>query len=474
MSPDRRRCLILLGLSVAVHTAAAIAVHVTVGGVDGYAFRSVDGQEYYRLGVNLTHHGSFSTSESAPFAPDTWRTPGYPLFLSFFIALFGDSPLMLVIVQQGLRVLNVALFFLLARRWLGLNRGFLAAVVFLLDPYGLYYSFWLMSETWFVTVLLAAWWAWARALERDRSGGFAWTGALSAFLVLVRPVGLLVPVVLWVGLVIRACSSRLANQNGNHAAANGSVRQWVGPICFTIAGGLVLGSWMLRNKIVAEHFAISNQGGVVLAYFKATEVALWNEGRTTDRYLETSLDPARINDPHPVWDEIDRRLHGMLFGVPEAVRQTLTWRSLAQGNRSDSDPFPVSEALVRIGRSMLLESPMSTGICCLWRGFWLLMFPMDLAVQPPHGVEINRGRSFVLGAFYALLALAACRGLVRGRGSWTNHYFAVGATLALLAAATPQIDPRFRVPMIPLMLVLAFSPPRRRSNQPVTSESVNG
>ena len=54
-------------------------------------------------------------------------------------------------------------------------------------------------------------------------------------------------------------------------------------------------AWMTRNRIAAGHFALSDQSGVVVAYFKATEVVLWREGRTGDRYLETSLDPAKAS-----------------------------------------------------------------------------------------------------------------------------------------------------------------------------------
>ena len=35
-------------------------------------------------------------------------------------------------------------------------------------------------------------------------------------------------------------------------------------------------------------------------------------------------------------------------------------------------------------------------------------------------------------------------------------YFPLAVTIALLLAATPQIDPRFRVPMIPLLVFMAM------------------
>jgi hypothetical protein len=46
-------------------------------------------------------------------------------------------------------------------------------------------------------------------------------------------------------------------------------------------------------------------------------------------------------------------------------------------------------------------------------------------------------------------------------------FFPVASALALLAAATPQVDPRFRVPMIPMLLLLAFLPSRGNGNPDV-------
>ncbi len=48
-------------------------------------------------------------------------------------------------------------------------------------------------------------------------------------------------------------------------------------------------------------------------------------------------------------------------------------------------------------------------------------------------------------------------------------YFPLACTLALLAATTPQLDPRFRVPMIPFLAFLAILPPKARSKKPNTS-----
>ena len=50
-----------------------------------------DAPGYYQLAINLFQHGVFSSSSAAPFHPDAFRTPGYPLFLALIFFLAGSS-----------------------------------------------------------------------------------------------------------------------------------------------------------------------------------------------------------------------------------------------------------------------------------------------------------------------------------------------------------------------------------------------
>lgn len=436
----------LLLVSVAVHVGLVFTTLQRQGQVDGYAFRSLDCREYFAIARNVAQHGVFSQSEGPPLTPDTWRTPGYPLFLAAFISLLGDSPSGLVVVQQILSVLNVLLLFWIARRWMSDRRASLVAILFLFEPFHLLYSLWLMSTTLFVTVLMLTWLVWLRAFERQRWTWFALLGALAGYLALVRPVGILVPVVLFLGLIVSIARRR-------HPSLN-----WPTVVAFAVICVLVVGSWMVRNQSLAGHFALSDQGGVVLAYFKATEVALWREGRTAERYQETSLNPTKADSPHTVWDEIDARLQSRFASLPEDRRMTLRWQNLAQGNKTTLDSFAVSKALSGIGWSYLKDSPLSTAACCLVRCASILTFPLNLALKPPTGVPVGRVGSAITGSVYLLLCLWVVVRLFRGGLALEQVYFPLACTIALLLATTPQIDPRFRVPIIPLLLVVALLP----------------
>ena len=399
-----------------------------------------------------------------------------------FIFLLGDSAAMLVVVQQVLSILNVLLLFWIATPLMSTRRAMLVAVLFLLEPYHLFYSLWLMSTTLFVTVLLVAWLVWLRAFKTRDVGWCALLGLLAGFSVLIRPVAFLVPVVIVAGLTaaallpIREGSGKRATPplsppgrgggSGVRAVSTGQALPrrralrlaWQAPLLFVAVCMLVLASWMMRNQLVAGRLALSYQGGVVLAYFKATEVVLWQQGRTVDRYLETTLDPARTELPHTVWDQIDMCLRGKFNSLPEDQRAALRWRNLAQGNKTTVDSFAISRALGDIGWSYLRASPLTTAICCLVRCGSVLTFPLNLALKPPTGVEVNRLESMVKGVPDLLLCIWVLVRLFRGGFDFTRMYFPLACAVALLVATTPQIDPRFRVPIIPLLLLVALLP----------------
>lgn len=478
MKPSSRSLAGVLTLAVLVHGGLLVAVHLKTGGLDFYAFQSLDGREYYAIAKNLLDHGVFSQDELPPLRPDTWRTPGYPFFLAAVMAFAGKSPRAMILAQQLLSILNVALLFGIARRWMTAGRAGVVTLLFLVEPYHLYYSLWLMSTTLQTTLVLAIWLVWGsnvrpRASETTSpSQGESWgegirsltsirptavLGVLCATLVATWPGAIFIPVMLFVGILrSRRVPNARYRQRLTCAAA------------FVAALACLVGAWMIRNHRAAGHLSLSHQSGIVLAYFKAAEVELWRDGRTADRYLETSLSPDRLDEPHPTWEAIDRQLRLRFHDLSVEQQEQLTWSNLAQGNKTSVDSFRISSELAWIGITRLFADPWSTSACVLTRVGQTLTFPLDLAVAPPNGVSVNRLQSAVVGAAYLLLAGMVLTRLIRGRVSFAAAYFPLACVVAFLLAATPQTDPRFRVPMIPFLVFLALLPV-----SPVTSDPVD-
>jgi hypothetical protein len=454
---QHRALLVLVFISFLVHLCVIAFVFNREGRVDRYAFNSLDCGEYYAIARNVVHHGRFSQDVESPYSPDTWRTPGYPMFLAGVMLLVGDSPTALIIVQHLAAIASVLLFFKTASRYMSPRRAMIASMIFLLEPYHLFYSFWLLSATFFTLALIVTWWLSERARESASLWHYSMLGLLAGFLVLIWPGAILIPVFVLAGVFVRRPS---ASTSLHHHIAVSPHKPRLALALIAIACAAPPLAWMTRNKLVAGHFALSHQSGIVLAYFKATEVELWRQGRTGDRYTEVSLNPNSRQLPHCVWDEIDSKLWDRLAGW-SAGGADLKWPNLAQGNKTLHDSFEISNALASIGQSMLLESPVSTMVCCIIRAADNITFPLSLALRLSEAVPGNRVKAGALGIIYTLLVVAATIAAFRAWRQWPLMYFPLACIIALALTTTPQVDPRFRVPMIPFLAFLALFPARR-------------
>lgn len=444
----------LLLIAVIVHGGLLYVAFQRTGQVDGYAFHSLDAREYYQIACNLVDHGVFSQSETAPLKPDTWRTPGYPMFLALFMLVLGKSTVTLIVVQQILCILNVWLFYRIALTSLSERRALIAALLFLIEPYQLYYSLWLLATTFFVTLILLTWHLWIRLQNSPSWWGCISSGLLCGLLILVRPVAIFIPVIFFIGLLLTVIQQYRKHQTFRYAGLE--------PIIFMTVCMVVVSGWMIRNKNQSGYFALSDQSGVVLSYFKATEAVLWREGKSRDRYIQTSLDPTKQKEPHSVWDSIDEKLREQLSYLDDPSLNQIHWTNLAQGNQTTINSFVISDALQKIGWTYIFESPLSSLACGITRCGSLLTFPFNIAIRPPNGIEINRLRSAILGGCYLILTLVVLLKLYRTRWSLVDVYFPAACMAALLLMTTPQMDPRFRVPMIPFLIILALISNRQR------------
>ncbi len=440
----RRPAIIALILGLSVHGALLYAFKHHTGDVDTWAFRSLDCHEYYDLAKNMRHNQVFSRDTAAPFDSETWRVPGYPAFLAGVMWLFDDSARSCILMQHWLAVLNVLLFVGAAEPALGGRRALLGSLILLVVPYQLYYSFWIVSAIFFTTGLLLVWLSWNAARYRGSVWRYAWCGLLAGGVILIRPIGLLVPIALALAILL----------------AHGHKARVVRALALLIMAAVAPGLWMWRNHQNTGHFALSSQSGTVLAYFKASEVALWARGESDQRYIQTSLSPIWADVERPIWNDIDTQLQARFAGQDGA--DALCWQNLAQGNTTRFDDFEVSAALRDIGRDMLLDHWGTTLVCSAVRAGAILTFPLNRVVTRYAGTTSTDAedaraddiQSLALASVYTLMCVVVVVQLLRCRTQLAGGLFPFAVTAALLIATTPQLDPRFRIPMMPFLVFL--------------------
>jgi hypothetical protein len=205
-----------------------------------------DSLSYLTLAQNLSAGRGFSTATGQPWTPNSFRTPGYPVFIALVAALLPRWPVdvAVITVQSGFVLVAGAALLRLASR-LGLNaRGRLAlSGVLALDPVAVGLCAMVLSETLFGTLLAIALLLWVTALQ-DRKPLTAFLAGVSVgCLALVRPVA----AYLWAGPVVT-----LALAPGRRA------RRWLlaglvvaGALCVTVP-------WLLRNHCLGAGFSVSS------------------------------------------------------------------------------------------------------------------------------------------------------------------------------------------------------------------------
>lgn len=244
----------------------ALAVRLVWGALQPGDARSLgklpDQGEYLQLAQNLLHHHVLSMTD--PHWGDevyAYRTPGYPLF----VAACGASVRVVRVAQALLDTSTVLAAYLIARRWLTRRASLFAAGVVAINPFLIYFSGLILSETLF-TAMLA--WGMALLVGWKRAGGSGdeadsdprWTllgGVVLALSVLVRPSALGLPVAL-------AIAAALLNPG-----RRGAYPRWwpFGP-----AGGatvlivLTLLPWAYRNDRVLHRWIWTTTNAGITAY----------------------------------------------------------------------------------------------------------------------------------------------------------------------------------------------------------------
>lgn len=250
-----REVSILLAVSFFAGIISSIVVYFAVmaHGLSAAGLTG-DARGYLTLAEHLRTYHVFSFSNHAPFSPECFRSPGYPFFLALLIVLFG-SPTAVLFAQALLLSIAPVLLYLLFRPYHE-RAAFWGALVFAVEPIRLFYSAQLLSDAFFVSLLLFSLVALERAWMRNSFSAAVLSGAVLGFAVLVRPIGMFLPLLYGAYLLYAARFSR---------------RAWLQAGLSLLAALAIIGPWMLRNHELFHSWNISSVGTANLALYNAPE-----------------------------------------------------------------------------------------------------------------------------------------------------------------------------------------------------------
>lgn len=154
-----------------------------------------DASEYFSYASNLYHHRVYSIQRTwtdipiqTELAPDNFRPPGYPVFLT----LVGNPQpterflLRVTYVQAVLGVISVWLVYLIARMFLGRPLALIACAVTTISPHLATASTYILTESLFLFLLLLSVYTLLSALKSQKKWLYVVTGLVWAMCSLVR------------------------------------------------------------------------------------------------------------------------------------------------------------------------------------------------------------------------------------------------------------------------------------------------
>ena len=121
---------------------------------DPHELFTPDSSGYHQLAVNIISHNEFSLSDKAPFVPDFFRTPTYPLFLAACYAIFGQTPYVPVAIQIVLNVITILVVYRIAQILFSPVAAYWSSALLALSGVFTLHARYLLTETLF-TFLLA-------------------------------------------------------------------------------------------------------------------------------------------------------------------------------------------------------------------------------------------------------------------------------------------------------------------------------
>jgi len=206
-----------------------------------------DAKQYVVYAINLINHGTFSQEYMVQNPrPDSFRSPGYPLFISAILLTTGDKYYKAVqYCQVFLGALMVPLTFLFGRFIMSESAALVGACLVALSPHLVSSTSYVLTETLFGTVFLAGAFFLSLALEKSRLSIFVLSGIFFGYAYLVNETLFFLPWFLC--LAILYFSSNPEKTNILKSLTAGPFFR--GLVVVLVIFSTFSGAWIMRNRI---------------------------------------------------------------------------------------------------------------------------------------------------------------------------------------------------------------------------------
>jgi|TARA_Y100000031_G_scaffold157149_1_gene216778 4-amino-4-deoxy-L-arabinose transferase-like glycosyltransferase len=231
---------------------------------------------YLDAGLNLLKHGVFTNSSILPLTPDSFPAPGYPILLGISWLIIPKY-IFIVFWQNILYSLFIVLVYKFARLFFNNFVSLGAALLMIFEPFSFFWSNVVMSETPFLLFFMASIYFLALFWKEQKWKFIIYSAILLALASLVRQVTIFFfPVILISSMVMlwgKISWPKLAKYL----------------FVYLTIFLMVISPWVVRNKLLAGNFTISNQTQFLYFHFVVPEILSLTRGISmveAEAYLE--------------------------------------------------------------------------------------------------------------------------------------------------------------------------------------------
>ena len=236
--------------------------------VDG-TYIHYDSGAYIDLAENLLRNHIFAISTptpdfqiqaiDGPYGPEMFRTPGYPVFLALISFLGMKHLLWAVFWQEIIYGLTIWMFYHYGRKLFSQTITQIGVIFLIIDPGGIAYSKYILSETLFMPFLFASLLAVGLYFKDSNWRYLLAAGAAMGIGALIRPVILYFP---WIAAATIILSTWQNKSRWLHAGA------------MLLSFFLMISPWLIRNYQISDQYFFSGQPSNMFANYHVPRI--WN------------------------------------------------------------------------------------------------------------------------------------------------------------------------------------------------------
>lgn len=225
-----------------------------------------DAKGYHLLAATILSQNEFVNETGSA---ESLRTPLYPLYLSITYLLFGSKPWIPIFFQIILDCISCILLFRIIKKFTSVKTAFISSLFFAFDPFLIFFSVTLLSETLFIILLITGTFFLSGAVQTHSKKLFyvnvIFAACFFGLATLVKPISFYLMIVIPVFLLF------VKRLNFKPVLISAAV--------FVIVFGLCVLPWGIRNMNTFGTLSLSTSGSfnLLVLYVSPFEAAVRNQ-----------------------------------------------------------------------------------------------------------------------------------------------------------------------------------------------------